>query len=883
MKTLERRLGLSAVIGISMGAMLGSGLFVLPGLAIAKTGSSVWLAYLVAGLCVLPAALSKAELATAMPVSGGTYVYIDRTLGPLASTIGGIGLWVSLLLKSAFALVGFAAYLSVMGEASVTVVGLSLLIAITALNIVGVRKVGKIQVWVVLSSGLGLLLLTLWGLTHAPAQPPGEFLTHGTLGFLTTVSFVYISYAGVTKVAAIAEEVENPDRNLPLGILLSLGMVTVLYALVTYGLVRAVPAEQLEGDLRPIHTLAQSIAPPVVATIAAVLALVTMTSMANAGLLAASRFPFAMGRDRLLPAALGYVSPRFVTPVAAIVTTASLMAAAILFLDVEKIAKLASSLMIVGFMVVNLAVIVLRESATQWYAPPYRTPLYPFTQIAGLVIGLALLLASGWTALAAIVVTFVPGFAIFASFGRQRTDRSGVLERLAPRRELLSEAQVDSAALPKKAAVVVPLLGVDRSPEALLEVGAALADGKKVEVVYLAEVPEQLSLEDLPDEDRRADALQRRVDSFAASHGHDMDFDSLVTRDVPRRIHDISRRVHCNWVVKEWHGKTQGGVLPFTPLGWLIDHLSCNLAIFKDAGNRTTKKIMVLAEPGPHDALVAVTADRLAQTYGAELAFVRWVEESVPSMVRQGEVDYLIQLSKLCHSNPAHEIAQGADPVRTLAELSVQYDLLIMGGPPDRRLGDLFRGTLSDKLTRAATCSVLLLKTPRVSTHESVPKPMRKSAPAAGRLVDFLDESCVEARIEATTKNALFAHFAEKFSGLLPDSTPKEIEEALWERERTQNTAIEAGMALPHATVASADRAYLGVFTTSEPVDYKAPDGKPVDVFFVTLGPPGERATHLRILARISERVLHSSLLDQLREASDPALLIQALAEKSPT
>ena len=114
MQKLERRIELGGVVAISISAMMGSGIFVLPGLAAIKTGTSVWLAYLLAGLCVLPAALSKAELATAMPTSGGTYVYIERVFGPLAGTIAGLGLWLSLLLKSAFALVGFGAYASML-------------------------------------------------------------------------------------------------------------------------------------------------------------------------------------------------------------------------------------------------------------------------------------------------------------------------------------------------------------------------------------------------------------------------------------------------------------------------------------------------------------------------------------------------------------------------------------------------------------------------------------------------------------------------------------------------------------------------------------------------------------------------------------------------
>ncbi|MFT5433189.1 MAG: APA family basic amino acid/polyamine antiporter, partial [Myxococcota bacterium] len=144
MKTLERRLGLTAVLAISMSAMLGSGLFVLPGLAAAKTGPSIWLAYLVAGLCVLPAALSKAELATAMPTSGGTYVYLDRAFGPLAGTVSGLGLWASLLLKSAFALVGFGAYLSVLADVPLKITALCLLVVVLFINISGATAVGKL-------------------------------------------------------------------------------------------------------------------------------------------------------------------------------------------------------------------------------------------------------------------------------------------------------------------------------------------------------------------------------------------------------------------------------------------------------------------------------------------------------------------------------------------------------------------------------------------------------------------------------------------------------------------------------------------------------------------------------------------------------------------
>ena len=110
-RSLTRSLGLYAVLTISIGAMIGSGIFVLPGLAFKIAGPSVVLAFFLAGLVVLPAALSQSEMATAMPMAGGTYLYIDRAMGPLMGTIAGFGVWFSLVFKASFALVGLSAYL----------------------------------------------------------------------------------------------------------------------------------------------------------------------------------------------------------------------------------------------------------------------------------------------------------------------------------------------------------------------------------------------------------------------------------------------------------------------------------------------------------------------------------------------------------------------------------------------------------------------------------------------------------------------------------------------------------------------------------------------------------------------------------------------------
>jgi len=878
MKTLSRQLGLMSVLGISMGAMLGSGLFVLPGLAFLQTGPSIWLAYLVAGVCVLPAALSKAELATAMPVSGGTYVYIDRAFGPLASTIGGLGLWLSLLLKSAFALVGFGAYLRVLTDAPVTAIGIALLVVIVLLNIGGVRKVGKMQVWVVLLAVTCLSALTVWALGATKTTPADTDFPGGLMGFFATVSFVYISYAGVTKVAAVAEEVKDPGRNLPLGIFLSLGIVTVLYTSITYVMVQIVPADELAGDLKPVYSMAAHVGGHVVGIVAAVLGILTMTSMANAGLMAASRFPFAMSREHLLPQSLSYVSERFMTPVVSILLTGSLMAAAILFLDVAGIAKLASSLMILAFIAVNLAVIVLRESGVDWYKPIYQAPLYPVTQILGALVGIALLVMLGLTSVLAVAAVVVPGFLVFTYIGRKRTDRRGVLGRLGPRRDVILEAQAQTSPTDhREAAVVVPLVGSAVPTEALVDIAGVLAQGNLVEVVHLTEVPEQLMLDAQLVDEHHVDSLVRRTERIAADHDLKVEFDSLVTRDVARTIHAISTRVHCSWVVMEWRGKLKRGFLKFRPLGWLAQHLACNLAIFKNDGLQSPREILVLVKPGPHDALVATTADQLAKVHHARLTLARYVRPDASAMERQAEMDYLEQIATLCSSPPIYRIVEGADKVETFAGISAKYDLMVLGAEPHLRMREYLRGSFPDRLTDAAACSVLRLRTPREQTHVSVaPKglPADIQNIAAHLIVDG-----TEAGLEAMTKEALFAHFAETFARALPNLSKPDIEQALWDRERTQNTAVEKGMALPHATIADADRAWLAIITAKAPIDYKAPDGNPVDVFFVTLGPPSARNTHLQVLSSIAHLVLGTDLLDRLRAATNDEELSQALAQ----
>ena len=430
MKKLSRTLTLPAIIAISIAGMLG-GIFVLPGIAAAKTGSSVWLAFLLAAICILPAVLSKSELATAMPTTGGAYVYIERALGPLMGTISGIGLWISLLLKSSFALVGLSAYFLVIINIPIIYVkyiSLSFLALIMLLNIFGVKKVGKVQLIIVSLSLLSLILLLIIGIPSIDKQLLSPFIANGNMGLASTIAFVFVAYAGVTKIAAIAGEVKNPSKNIPKAMIFSLLLISIIYIAISYMLVGNVPIDQLGTDIKPIHTLALVIGGEWLGYGIAIIGVITLISLANSGVLASSRFPFAMAIDKLLPDNLARVHQKYLTPINTILITCIVMALVILFLDVEKIAKLASAFKVSMFILVNLCVIILRETAVQWYKPSFKSPLYPYMQIFGIISGLILLFYLGMMPLIAILVISLISIVIYYSYG-VKSSRTGVLKR----------------------------------------------------------------------------------------------------------------------------------------------------------------------------------------------------------------------------------------------------------------------------------------------------------------------------------------------------------------------------------------------------------------------------------------------------------------------
>ena len=708
-------------IAVSVGGML-SGIFVLPGLAVGITGSSVWLAFLVAALCILPAVLSKSELATAMPKSGGTYVYIERAFGPLFGTIAGIGLWLSLLLKSAFSLVGLSAYLYVLIEidaSSTKGIALFALLVILLLNVFGVKKVEKTQLIIVSISVLSLIGIVFFGTSSFDSNLLEPVFVDGSSGFITGVAFLYISYAGVTKIAAVAGEIKNPEKNLPRTMIFSLFLITTIYVLVALVLVGNVEASVLSTDIKPIYTLFQSIGGNTLGYVAGAVGVITLLSMANSGVLASSRFPFAMGKDRLMPGFLGSVSSRFMTPVSAIITTSALIALAILFLDVVKIAKLASAFKVLMFIFNELSVIVLRETNAQWYNPSFRSPLYPYVQLFGIFSGIVLLAYLGIMPLVSVFGVFVLGFIIFMVYG-SKTDRSGVISnygifsflfkgKSTIESEASSTNETFDEIINSDAEVVVPLLGEEKSPETLVEIACSFIKNKKLNAVNLIEAPNQLFLEAVDVHSPKSESIKRRVLNLKKSLNTDITYESVSTHNVANSIENITGQRKCKWLVMGWEGRASYGIWVGNPIGWILRNVNSSFALYKDNGIRRFEKVVLALRPGRKNSAFIDVADNICCFYGAKLSLLNIVPEGIKNDKRtklKNDSNLLIENTK---SQSELVVVESDDALQTITDISANYDLLILGTPEkDNWLSVLFSGG-KDKFVQNSVCSVLRL------------------------------------------------------------------------------------------------------------------------------------------------------------------------------
>ena len=671
---MKRELGLFSVVAISLGAMIGSGIFVLPGLATKIAGPAAPLAYFIAGLIVVPAAFAKSEMATAMPEAGGTYVFVDKGMGPLMGTVAGFGVWFSLLFKSAFALVGLGAYLVVFADVPVKAVAIGLAIGLILLNVLGVKQTASVQRAVVFGVLGMLVILIILSSSRIDTAAFSGLFDQGASGLFLATGVIFVSYAGVTKVASVAEEVRNPNRNIPLSIMGSLGLMMVVYPAVVFVMIGVVGVGTLSESIIPVVDTAREFTNEVGVDVVAVVAVLALVSMANAGLLASSRYPFAMSRNALAPPVFQRLSKKSGAPITAILATGAVLILLVAFVPLLEIAKLASAFQLLVFALENLAVIAFREAKVDWYRPTFEVPFYPWLPAIGILACIALLTQLGTLPLLGALGITAFGVAWYQIFGRSRvTKQSASLDALRIRatEDLVATTSESLRSRGSASLLVIMRQGIAEDRErAVLKLGLQfVAPNGRVGVVHLDGPGQAEGVHDHPLQRVAAETIatdevevdeqrtrMRHAALLGAVDEHDPD---LVLIEIP----PLSRRTRSY----------------INDVRWLREHADRTVLFFHYRGLQQPRHIVIMGSGGPADVAKISLAHRIAEKSGASLRLGHMLSESASDPEADSIRAYHARLEEVWETRVESRVARSANLFTVLDELTAGADLVILG------------------------------------------------------------------------------------------------------------------------------------------------------------------------------------------------------------
>ncbi|MBZ4682912.1 MAG: basic amino acid/polyamine antiporter, family [Fusobacteriaceae bacterium] len=409
---LKKELGFLDLFSIASGAMISSGIFILPALAFSKAGPSMIISYFLGGLIAFIGTLGVIELTTAMPKAGGDYFFINRTLGPLVGTVSGVLSWFAISLKTAFAIYGIAGitakflYGEAMTSSDILVISLFVTIFFVILNIIGVDFASKFEVILVLALILiigvfiliGIFKVDIGNLTpliqkykinseniYVFEKSMSIFSKEGIATIFSVTAFVFVSFGGLLTTATISEEVKNPTKNVPLALMNSIIVITLLYTLLLFVSTGVGESNKFVNSITPIADIGRIIAGDFGFYIIIVASMLAFVTTGNAGIMAASRYPLALSRDKLFPEFISKVHKKFKTPVYSIIITGIFIMGSLL-LSLEALAKTASAVILLTYILTNIAVIIIRESDIANYQPSFKTPFYPIPQIFTIIV-----------------------------------------------------------------------------------------------------------------------------------------------------------------------------------------------------------------------------------------------------------------------------------------------------------------------------------------------------------------------------------------------------------------------------------------------------------------------------------------------------------------
>jgi L-asparagine transporter-like permease/nucleotide-binding universal stress UspA family protein len=661
-----------------------------------------------------------------------------------------VGIWLSLTFAISFYLFGLGEYLAQLLPITPFWGAVAGSVVLTSLNVYGAKESGRIQVFVVLTLLVILGGFCLLGAFQIETDNFTPFFPYGAAPVASTTALVFVSFLGFVKIAAVAEEIENPSKNLPRTLIGSVALVTALYVIILL-IIGGLFTQETIGAVRdPLTQAARTLMGPVGAGAMIFAGLLATISSANASIMASSRINLAMARDRMVPNWLSTIHETLRTPHRAILLTGTLATCFLLIESLEELAKIASVLQLYSYAALNVGCVVLRVAGPDWYEPTFRTPLFPIAQGLAAVACLGIILYSGPFAQIAIVVLIIASLAWYAAWGRSRVEIDHALPQFqaawkekgwrtltAPVPSFSIETPTPwtpaeralNADTPRRVAVALANPAHEAS---LLAMGRFIATGREagghVDGLHLVSVPLQTPLRTArerfahrPSMEQAVADLQSAADTAEQADGRpdrrplqETEIETVVdvAHDVFGGLVSQAQNRESDLLLMGWQGGFSVGQIYNSPIQRIMKTLPADMAVLKDRGVSSIETILLPWGGGLHARLGLEIAARIAHATGATIVLQRVVREGVDAEEEKDAlaetVDGLVgpDIDVRYQVEQADSVTEGIG----MALETTSPDLVIIGASREWTIRQTLFGSIPDVVADTADCSVLMVR-----------------------------------------------------------------------------------------------------------------------------------------------------------------------------
>jgi len=762
---LDRDIGIVGAIALGVGTMIAAGIFVLSGLAVSNVGAMAIAAFLIAAIVASFTAFAYAEFASIYPESGGGYAYVANTFDSDLTYIVGWSMILGYPASAAFYLASFSDWFDrfivplfstgLQAALPFWISGLGILAILVGLNLKGTEESGQFQI-LTTALKVGLIIVFLYGGLQAfDATTIQQSVTdnldkYRQIGL--TSALVFITFFGFEAIATNAEEIEDPGRNVPRAIFISMGFVTIVYALVVLVVTLAIndnayleflidtvsavsTATGAEAFIAENGELAMGYAASyylgnIGFYVIIVGALFSMLAAANATVLAGSRVKLAMGRRDHLPNRFERLHDRFNTPYWAVLLTGgfillfifvfTVLPRAVLgtttihtsFIDfhmgIEAIAHFADFMLLTGLIVVNFAVVRSRQKYPD-IDRGFTVPAVPWVPAIAVVANLVLIVNVEPGAFVFGVLAEIIGVLVWVSVVGPTSEET--IERETP--TVIEQTTPEE----REYQLLVPLANPDHVEQLMRTARDIAADNDgEILVLSVVDLPDQTPLsagrEEAAD---RQEILAQAMAVEAGGGDADIPVNGIVRigHHVDAAIVHTVTQHNSDAVLMGWQGR--GTRRRDVVLGSTVDHVvqeaDCDVMVERIGDKGTPESILLPTAGGPHADYAAEIARAIAHTTGASVTVQHVVELGADEQRRttaSGTIDETIEILADVHCQ--RQLIEGSDVVASIVDASADHDLTIIGATREGLLQQFVFGTIPERVGREAEGTVIMAK-----------------------------------------------------------------------------------------------------------------------------------------------------------------------------